>query len=73
MNTCLTCKHWTRRDDSVIGDCNCSKFVYTGQTGTLIEEAKTIGKDGLGYYDLESYSAGFRVGENFGCIHHKNK
>lgn len=43
-------------------ECTCPKFVYSGDSDGLDE-------DGLQYWDYEIYSAGFRVGPKFGCIH----
>ena len=68
MNTCKTCRHWKRATDKFdmeyhgkhAGQCSSDKFVYD----------EKLPKDGLQYWDYEGYSAGFRTGENFGCIHH---
>ena len=43
------------------GRCNSDKFIYDEDTKPPM--------DGLRYWDSEGYSAGFEVGENFGCIH----
>jgi hypothetical protein len=64
---CGTCKYFTPYTDAFdleyhgahAGRCSCDKFV---------ENAK-VPVDGLGYWDYESYSAGFEVGAGFGCIH----
>ena len=68
---CKTCKHWTRctRDfDKKFhgvhsGECSSNAFEYTGDGGFTP-------KDGLAYWDADSYRAGFYTGENFGCVHH---
>lgn len=66
MITCKECKFWKRveKEDrefhgQYAGECSCDKFVY-GQSAP---------KDGLEYWDSESYCAGFFTGEDFGCIH----
>lgn len=70
MNHCKTCKHFKLKTENSdiayhgegIGDCNSNKFVY-------VNDGVKQEKDGLGYWDYESYKAGFEVGEDFGCIH----
>ena len=47
-------------------NCNCPNFVYTGNN----DNGYPLGNK-LGYWDYESFSAGFEVGSNFGCIHFK--
>ena len=42
------------------GTCKSDRFVYDEKTP----------KDGLHYWDYESYSAGFDTGEDFGCVLH---
>ena len=56
---CKNCRHFTRAKEGIEHSCNSPKFVY--------EDIKE--DDQLGYWDYEGYSAGFNVGENFGCIH----
>lgn len=71
METCKTCDYCNRRTDDYtlkkcgdfLGWCRCKKFVYTGDN-------KKTQPNGLGYWDSESYGAGFETGANFGCIHH---
>ncbi len=63
LKRCNTCKFWTREKDTIIGDCICPKFVYSG-------DGQSPDTDGLGYWDYESYKAGFDTGQEFGCIHH---
>lgn len=73
---CADCVFWKRDEifdwrtetasDAPYGYCNNSKFVYTGDGDKTPE-------DGLGYWDCESYKAGFQTGENFGCIHFKER
>ena len=60
---CKYCKYF----DGASG-CNSDKFVYVG----VFEDAE-MSEDGLGYWDYESYAAGFNVGERFGCIHWEEK
>ena len=72
MNTCKTCKHWTRAADPYnirsmgrhTGSCNSDKFSY----GEHI-----IPTDGFIYWDQESVHADFATGEDFGCIHWSQK
>jgi hypothetical protein len=45
--------------------CDNPNFVYVGSS--------PVPDHGLGYWDYESYSAGFYVGEEFGCIHWRAK
>lgn len=67
---CGDCVFWKRNTDKFIpdymGDCSCPKFVYTGREDNYP-------RDGLEYCDYECYSAGFRTGEDFGCVHFKAK
>lgn len=60
---CKDCKFFTRAKKGMEHSCKNPKFVYED-----IEE-----DDQLAYWDYESYSAGFNVGENFGCIHFEIK
>lgn len=68
---CKNCKYFIRNNidngwgNNKYGSCNCDKFVYGGS----YEKEKVGQNDRLFYEDFESYSAGFEVGENFGCIH----
>lgn len=62
-----------------IGVCSCSKFVYLWSdrynkyfSGEEYEEL-VIEDDMLTYEDYEGYYASFNVGENFGCIHFKER
>jgi len=62
-----------------IGVCSCSKFVYLWSdrynkyfSGEEYEEL-VIEDDMLTYEDYEGYSASFNVGENFGCVHFKER
>lgn len=67
---CKDCKYYEKMKDSEVrGYCNCEKYLYEGfGNGYDYEEMKKF-DDTLHYWDYESYSAGFNVGENFGCIH----
>ena len=67
---CKNCKYFKYTNDgyhpTYQGECENSHFTYTGDGENVLE-------DGLGYWDYESYSAGFNVGEKFGCVHFKRK
>ena len=64
---CLTCTHWRSCSHNPhTGHCENPVFKYTGH-GDPVPVA------GLGYWDSEGYSAGFRTHEAFGCIHWTNK
>lgn len=60
---CKDCKYFTRSEKGMNNFCHNPKFVY--------QDVKE--DDQLAYWDYESYSAGFYVGENFGCIHFEAK
>lgn len=62
---CKNCRHWERNEQTLEGRCESEKFVY--------QEAEQNSSDHLVYWDYESYSAGFRTAENFGCIHFQKK
>ena len=66
---CKDCKYYNempRRHDEVNhGRCDSKKFVESNN--------HISGDDALYYWDYESYSAEFEVGEMFGCIHFKIK
>ena len=62
IKRCKNCKYYS----AIVNKCSCKKFVYTG-------EGAIVASDGVGYWDCESYSAGFNVSKNFGCIHFKEK
>ena len=68
MKHCKSCAFWTRetkegRDH--VGECKSPTVVYTGGMGDYTPF------DGIGYRDMESYSAYIEFGEDFGCIHHQ--
>ena len=67
MNTCKTCKHWTRTE----GDFNISYHgAHSGNCDSdKFTESDKVRPDGLNYWDYEGYSAGFETGEDFGCVH----
>lgn len=46
------------------GECSNKKFRF---------DYELINEDELIYHDSEGYSAGFYVGELFGCIHFKGR
>jgi hypothetical protein len=67
---CKNCEYF-KYSNSVIhpkyqGECSNPNFIYTGDGEELVI-------NGLGYWDYESYNAGFDVGAEFGCIHFKEK
>lgn len=64
---CKNCEYWIRKQKpDHVGKCHGSKFVY-------VEYGNETPKDGLGYWDFDSYKAGFETGEDFGCIHFKQR
>lgn len=72
MKTCATCGHYKNFTDKFdldyhgkdAGTCDSKGLTYAGDT------SGKVATNGLSYWDFESYSAGFYVGANFGCIHH---
>ena len=75
VSQCATCRFWKRSEgfDAEYhgphsGECSSPKFVYGGETWG---DAFRTPKDGLEYWDSESYAAGFKTGEDFGCVHHE--
>lgn len=73
MVTCKECKFWYSEDDNshlqgiradYYYDCllDGDKFIYD----PTIEESKP---DSLMYCDSDGYSAHFKTGPDFGCIH----
>lgn len=84
METCKTCKYWTKL--KLIGKCDCKKFVYFNffahdydwedndqEMDERIPERKGYPLDGLIYGDSEAYAAFFCTGPDFGCIYHCKK
>ena len=69
---CKNCKYYKQNkgkdQNKHFGECNCKRFIYD-DWGT--DEHKEY--NALIYWDYEGYSASFEVGENFGCIHYKEK
>lgn len=63
---CKNCSEWNREDATSYGSCESPKIVYQ-------EAEENSKKDELIYWDHESYSAGFKTGENFGCVHFVKK
>ena len=67
---CETCKFWHPQEE---GECECPKFIYSGQIAgeELIARLREVApnKDYLLYWDIESYAAYFSTGPNFGCKH----
>lgn len=73
MNKCKYCKYFKRNNDKYpynkYGQCKCNKFIY-GDSYDRKNESKS---DELFYLDYEWYKAFIEVGENFGCIHFKQR
>lgn len=75
-NKCKNCKYFERNKEEYCcnkyGNCNCTKFVYGSSfihNDSRYNDYNEEKADELLYKDYEGYSAGFEVGENFGCIH----
>ena len=74
MKKCKNCKYWNTENAYAIldsdpliqnyGDCDNPKMNYENHDGE---------KDNLVYADYEGHMAGISVGEDFGCIHFKEK
>lgn len=69
---CKNCRHYVApKDEDDIkedkGKCNSKKFIYDASFKDYPLDDK------LEYWDYEGYSAGFAVGQNFGCIHFLTK
>lgn len=68
MNTCKTCKHWTRNEK---GD-----YHYDSEVMKLIgycdKSDNGIGKDFFGAHGGGNYDS-FYCGEDFGCVNHDEK
>lgn len=73
---CKTCKYWVRYSDpndaacygQHAGTCENKRFVYEGSSSNV----KTP-KDGVMYWDYEGCMAEFSTGEDFGCVHWKQR
>ena len=71
MKTCKDCKNFNA-DDLYVGFGDCSlmedsnKFLFQ-------PKSRTAKLDRCYGWDYEGYVAGVYVGENFGCIHWKEK
>lgn len=67
MNTCKDCLCWkdvhTVEDGFLVGLCDSPKIKY----GIMTE------KDRASPNDCEGYHASFETGEDFGCVHWKQK
>jgi hypothetical protein len=55
---------------AIYGGCKNKYFQYGGR---MEDEEYPVEANGLLYWDVDSYGAGFDVGENFGCIHWEEK
>lgn len=73
MNKCKNCKYFQRyndeRSNNKYGLCKSNKFIY----GDSSDDNNKSKSDKLFYMDYEWYDASVEVGENFGCIHFKQK
>lgn len=79
MGRCKDCANWIRIVDDrflfdeqyrqyraeYMGKCSCPKFVYAYK-----EQPDT---DGLEYWDTDGWRARFLTGEDFGCVHFKER
>lgn len=73
LGRCGNCEFWLRYTEQFevkhhgqhAGICESDQFVYNNMGSTP--------KDGLRYWDYEGYDAGFDTGENFGCVHFKER
>ena len=64
---CKNCAFWKESTDYVgWGNCSNDIFEYTGASDA---SEKAL----FGYWDSESFAAGFRIKSNFCCIGFKNK
>lgn len=84
MGTCKDCAFWMRSErvrgewqglelishssPANYGKCECPQFVYTRESHGD-DLPNVCPGDGLAYGDHDGYSADFRTGEDFGCIH----
>jgi len=59
---CKNCKYY----EKITSECWCNKFVEGG-------DVNEGGRDIISYHDHDRYGAVIEVGENFGCIHFKEK
>jgi len=67
---CKNCKFWeevNKRGD-LYWKCDSDKFVYN-----QFQDFEGLPLDGFVYFDYEEYSAGFKTGPEFGCIHWNEK
>ena len=76
---CKDCKHFTKNNDDLSGNCNNDKFV-TGYGNSFVDSGAKrengylrclIEPDGVMLEDDEGW--GFMVGKDFGCIHFEQK
>ena len=73
LNRCGACKNFERYTSEYdvrnrgghAGTCKSNKFVEIELDMISMESPADI----LRYWDYEGYSAGFDVGDQFGCIH----
>lgn len=68
---CKNCKNFQQYEDDEklhYGNCTCKKMIYDCAYCYKPKE-----RDLLFYMDYEGYSASIEVGEEFGCIHFKEK
>ena len=75
---CKNCSLWYAKGDDFgykdnHGYCDSDKFMYGGEWDSEVTDEYLKKNDGLIYEDCEGYAASFETGENFGCIHFKEK
>lgn len=66
---CNSCEHFYRREHDDPGMGRCELMIDDNDVG--YDDAYDTTR--VYPYDYEGYSAGAHVGENFGCIHWKQK
>lgn len=70
--TCETCLFWsTYHDHDRWGYCSSEKFVDVSEFS--FKNEIDLPQDSLLVYDAEQYSAWFRTGRDFGCVHHQER
>lgn len=71
MKLCKNCRYWRKSFDEEdnSGNCKCPKIKYDFE----FRWKKVKNSDKAYYYDASGYAAWFVTGENFGCIHFKEK
>jgi hypothetical protein len=68
---CKNCKFWEKPANGNYGECMSEKLDYDSSIGYSDKHIKEMDK--LLYFDMEHYSASFKTGPEFGCIHFQEK